>query len=133
MCQSLRCKRLTRLITLQLHFLTSPHKTKLINLRRESLLPCILALPRFYQVSRAFTPWKGWLAFSVKRWEDKGQEVASFLSFLSGGDGQFRDANKLNKYKTSLLPLKIASGLNQWYLHPVLEVPAATAFSQSHG
>ncbi|XP_013920684.1 PREDICTED: spatacsin isoform X1 [Thamnophis sirtalis] len=50
-CQSLRCKRLTRLITLQLHFLASPHKTQLINLRRESLLPCILALPRFYQAA----------------------------------------------------------------------------------
>ncbi|ETE69442.1 Spatacsin [Ophiophagus hannah] len=50
-CQSLRCKRLTRLITLQLHFLTTLHKTKLINLRRKSLLPCILALPRFYQAA----------------------------------------------------------------------------------
>ncbi|XP_058011704.1 spatacsin isoform X2 [Ahaetulla prasina] len=50
-CQSLRCKRLTRLITLQLHFLTTQHKTKLINLRRKSLMPCILALPRFYQAA----------------------------------------------------------------------------------
>ncbi|XP_025031102.1 spatacsin isoform X1 [Python bivittatus] len=54
-CQSLRCKRLIRLITLQLHFLTTHHSTKLINLSRKSLLPCILALPRFYQVRRAFT------------------------------------------------------------------------------
>ncbi|XP_026565199.1 spatacsin [Pseudonaja textilis] len=50
-CQSLRCKRLTRLITLQLHFLTTPHKTKLINLSRKSLPACILALPRFYQAA----------------------------------------------------------------------------------
>ncbi|XP_070619126.1 spatacsin isoform X2 [Erythrolamprus reginae] len=50
-CQSLRCKRLTRLITLQLHFLTTQHKTQLINLRRKNLLPCILALPRFYQAA----------------------------------------------------------------------------------
>ncbi|XP_029139153.1 spatacsin [Protobothrops mucrosquamatus] len=50
-CQSLRCRKLARLITLQLHFLTTPHKTQLINLRRGSLLPCVLALPRFYQAA----------------------------------------------------------------------------------
>ncbi|KAM9313273.1 spatacsin [Gastrophryne carolinensis] len=47
--QSLRCARLTRLLTLQLHLLNSGHKTRLINLDRESLLEPIMALPRFYQ------------------------------------------------------------------------------------
>ncbi|KAM3927193.1 spatacsin [Leptodactylus fuscus] len=47
--QSLRCARLTRLLTLQLHLLNSGHQTKLINLERENLVEPILALPRFYQ------------------------------------------------------------------------------------
>ncbi|KAM4039369.1 spatacsin [Anomaloglossus baeobatrachus] len=47
--QSLRCARLTRLLTLQLHLLTNGHDTKLINLERVNLLEPILALPRFYQ------------------------------------------------------------------------------------
>ncbi|KAJ7397803.1 Spatacsin [Pitangus sulphuratus] len=47
--QSLRCRRLTRLITLQLHFLGSGHSTRIINLGRQDLLDTILALPRFYQ------------------------------------------------------------------------------------
>ncbi|XP_060611393.2 spatacsin [Anolis sagrei] len=49
--QSLRCSRLTKLITLQLHFLNTGQSTKLINLRRKSLLECIMALPRFYQAA----------------------------------------------------------------------------------
>ncbi|CAI5792574.1 Spatacsin_C domain-containing protein [Podarcis lilfordi] len=49
--QSLRCNRLTKLITLQLHFLNSSHSTKLINLSRKSLLECIMSLPRFYQAA----------------------------------------------------------------------------------
>ncbi|XP_061451638.1 spatacsin isoform X2 [Rhineura floridana] len=49
--QSLRCNRLTKLITLQLHFLNSRHSTKLISLSRKSLLECILSLPRFYQAA----------------------------------------------------------------------------------
>ncbi|XP_063781560.1 spatacsin [Pseudophryne corroboree] len=47
--QSLRCARLTRLLTLQLHLLNNGHQTKLINLDIESLMEPILALPRFYQ------------------------------------------------------------------------------------
>ncbi|XP_044135277.1 LOW QUALITY PROTEIN: spatacsin [Bufo gargarizans] len=47
--QSLRCARLTRLLTLQLHLLNNGHQTKLINLERENLMEPILALPRFYQ------------------------------------------------------------------------------------
>ncbi|XP_075714490.1 spatacsin [Rhinoderma darwinii] len=47
--QSLRCARLTRLLTLQLHLLNNGHQTKLINLERENLMDPILALPRFYQ------------------------------------------------------------------------------------
>ncbi|XP_062999496.1 spatacsin-like [Elgaria multicarinata webbii] len=46
--QSLRCKRLTKLITLQLHFLNTNPKTKLINLSQKSLLECAMSLPRFY-------------------------------------------------------------------------------------
>lgn len=51
--QSLRCARLTRLLTLQLHLLKSGHKTRLINLDRENLMEPIMALPRFYQVCAA--------------------------------------------------------------------------------
>ncbi|XP_069622556.1 spatacsin [Ranitomeya imitator] len=47
--QSLRCARLTRLLTLQLHLLNNGHETKLINLERVNLVEPILALPRFYQ------------------------------------------------------------------------------------
>nr|XP_020667859.1 spatacsin isoform X1 [Pogona vitticeps] len=49
--QSLRCKRLTKLITLQIHFLNTNNSTKLINLSRKSLLDCIMSLPRFYQAA----------------------------------------------------------------------------------
>ncbi|NXQ27812.1 SPTCS protein, partial [Alaudala cheleensis] len=49
--QALRCRRLTRLLTLQLHFLGSGHSTRVINLGRQELPGAILALPRFYQVS----------------------------------------------------------------------------------
>ncbi|NWT01891.1 SPTCS protein, partial [Mionectes macconnelli] len=49
--QSLRCRRLTRLITLQLHFLGSGQSTRIINLGRQDLLDTILALPRFYQAA----------------------------------------------------------------------------------
>ncbi|MEE6528494.1 hypothetical protein FKM82_030851, partial [Ascaphus truei] len=48
--QSLRCARLSRLLTLQLHLLNSGQETRLINLDRESLMVSILAVPRFYQV-----------------------------------------------------------------------------------
>lgn len=53
MRQALRCRRLTRLLTLQLHFLGSGHSTRIINLGRQELPGAILALPRFYQVSWA--------------------------------------------------------------------------------
>nr|XP_033775670.1 spatacsin isoform X2 [Geotrypetes seraphini] len=49
--QALQCSRLTKLITLQLHFLKIGDKTKLINLSSENLMDCIIALPRFYQAS----------------------------------------------------------------------------------
>ncbi|XP_051484841.1 spatacsin [Apus apus] len=49
--QSLRCRRLTRLLTLQLHFLSTGQRTRLINLSRQSLMGSILALPRFYQAT----------------------------------------------------------------------------------
>ncbi|XP_042328622.1 spatacsin isoform X2 [Sceloporus undulatus] len=49
--QSLRCNRLTKLITLQLHFLNTNQSTKLINLSRRSLLECLMSLPRFYQAA----------------------------------------------------------------------------------
>ncbi|XP_067411554.1 spatacsin [Emydura macquarii macquarii] len=49
--QSLRCNRLTKLITLQLHFLNINQSTMLINLNRQKLMDCILALPRFYQAA----------------------------------------------------------------------------------
>ncbi|XP_029430632.1 spatacsin-like isoform X2 [Rhinatrema bivittatum] len=49
--QSLRCSRLTKLITLQLHFLNNDDKTKLINLSSDDVMDCIIALPRFHQAS----------------------------------------------------------------------------------
>ncbi|NXA55832.1 SPTCS protein, partial [Nothocercus julius] len=49
--QALRCKRLTRLITLQLHFLNTSQSTMLINLSRQTLMDCIVSLPRFYQAA----------------------------------------------------------------------------------
>ncbi|NXI39236.1 SPTCS protein, partial [Galbula dea] len=47
--QALRCSRLTKLITLQLHFLSTGQGTMLINLSQQDLMGSILALPRFYQ------------------------------------------------------------------------------------
>ncbi|KAB1278144.1 Spatacsin, partial [Camelus dromedarius] len=49
--QALHCHRLTKLITLQIHFLNTGQNTMLINLGRHRLMDCILALPRFYQAS----------------------------------------------------------------------------------
>ncbi|NWV63788.1 SPTCS protein, partial [Malurus elegans] len=49
--QALRCRRLTRLITLQLHFLGSGQSTRIISLSRQELPAAILALPRFYQAA----------------------------------------------------------------------------------
>ncbi|XP_035191411.1 spatacsin isoform X1 [Oxyura jamaicensis] len=49
--QSLRCSRLTKLITLQLHFLNTGQSTMLINLNRQNLMECIVSLPRFYQAA----------------------------------------------------------------------------------
>ncbi|XP_074011775.1 spatacsin [Numenius arquata] len=49
--QALRCRRLTKLITLQLHFLSAGRNTMVINLGRQSLMDAILALPRFYQAA----------------------------------------------------------------------------------
>lgn len=51
MRQALRCQRLTKLLTLQIHFLNTGQDTMLINLSRHRLTDCITALPRFYQVS----------------------------------------------------------------------------------
>ncbi|XP_040602104.1 spatacsin isoform X2 [Mesocricetus auratus] len=49
--QALHCKRLTKLITLQIHFLNTGQNTMLINLGHQKLMDCIMALPRFYQAS----------------------------------------------------------------------------------
>ncbi|XP_071070276.1 spatacsin isoform X3 [Dasypus novemcinctus] len=49
--QALRCHRLTKLITLQIHFLNTGQNTMLINLGRHRLMDCIMTLPRFYQAS----------------------------------------------------------------------------------
>lgn len=50
--QALHCHRLTKLLTLQIHFLNIGQNTMLINLGRHRLMDCIMALPRFYQVSK---------------------------------------------------------------------------------
>ncbi|XP_062946294.1 spatacsin isoform X2 [Cynocephalus volans] len=49
--QALHCHRLTKLITLQIHFLNTGQNTMLINLGRHRLMDCIMALSRFYQAS----------------------------------------------------------------------------------
>ncbi|XP_038186655.1 spatacsin [Arvicola amphibius] len=49
--QALHCNRLTKLITLQIHFLNTGQNTMLINLGHQKLMDCIMALPRFYQAS----------------------------------------------------------------------------------
>ncbi|NWH62501.1 SPTCS protein, partial [Geococcyx californianus] len=49
--QALRCNRLTKLITLQLHFLNTGQSTMLINLSRQNLMDSIVSLPRFYQAA----------------------------------------------------------------------------------
>ncbi|NWS74279.1 SPTCS protein, partial [Crotophaga sulcirostris] len=49
--QALRCSRLTKLITLQLHFLNTGQSTMLINLNRQNLMDSIVSLPRFYQAA----------------------------------------------------------------------------------
>ncbi|XP_055990031.1 spatacsin [Sorex fumeus] len=49
--QALHCHRLTKLITLQIHFLNTGQNTMLINLGRHRLTECIMTLPRFYQAS----------------------------------------------------------------------------------
>uniref|UniRef100_U3FLG5 Spatacsin isoform 1 n=1 Tax=Callithrix jacchus TaxID=9483 RepID=U3FLG5_CALJA len=49
--QAQHCQRLTKLITLQIHFLNTGQNTMLINLGRHKLMDCILALPQFYQAS----------------------------------------------------------------------------------
>uniref|UniRef100_A0A8C5P045 SPG11, spatacsin vesicle trafficking associated n=1 Tax=Jaculus jaculus TaxID=51337 RepID=A0A8C5P045_JACJA len=49
--QALHCKRLAKLITLQIHFLNSGQNTMLINLGHHKLTDCIMALPWFYQAS----------------------------------------------------------------------------------
>uniref|UniRef100_A0A4X2KCL8 SPG11 vesicle trafficking associated, spatacsin n=1 Tax=Vombatus ursinus TaxID=29139 RepID=A0A4X2KCL8_VOMUR len=49
--QALHCHQLTKLITLQIHFLNTGQNTMLINLNRQNLKDCIMALPRFYQAS----------------------------------------------------------------------------------
>ncbi|NXA17321.1 SPTCS protein, partial [Ibidorhyncha struthersii] len=49
--QSLRCSRLTKLITLQLHFLNTGQSIMLINLNRQNLMDSIMSLPRFYQAA----------------------------------------------------------------------------------
>ncbi|KAL1786843.1 spatacsin isoform X1 [Sigmodon hispidus] len=49
--QALHCNRLTKLITLQIHFLNTGQNTMLINLGHHKLMDCIMALPRFYQAA----------------------------------------------------------------------------------
>ncbi|XP_045628292.1 spatacsin isoform X2 [Ursus americanus] len=49
--QALHCHRLTKLITLQIHFLNTGQNTMIINLGRHRLMDCLIALPRFYQAS----------------------------------------------------------------------------------
>ncbi|XP_060030535.1 spatacsin isoform X2 [Erinaceus europaeus] len=49
--QALHCHRLTKLITLQIHFLNTGQNTMLINLGHHQLMDCIVTLPRFYQAS----------------------------------------------------------------------------------
>ncbi|XP_036299435.1 spatacsin isoform X3 [Pipistrellus kuhlii] len=49
--QALHCHRITKLLTLQIHFLNTGQNTMLINLGHHRLMDCIMSLPRFYQAS----------------------------------------------------------------------------------
>ncbi|XP_012865545.1 PREDICTED: spatacsin isoform X1 [Dipodomys ordii] len=49
--QALHCHQLTKLLTLQIHFLNTGQNTMIINLSHQKLMDCIMALPRFYQAS----------------------------------------------------------------------------------
>ncbi|XP_068131177.1 spatacsin [Hyperolius riggenbachi] len=82
--QSLRCARLSRLLTLQLHMLSSGHKTRLINLNRESLMEPVLTLPRFYQaavVIEAYDVLPDWAEILYNR-------------VVAGGDFQYLEDGK---------------------------------------
>lgn len=65
--QALHCHRLTKLITLQIHFLNTGQNTMLINLGRHRLMDCLMALPRFYQVSKEGKPSQHPLLLSLSR------------------------------------------------------------------
>ncbi|XP_041074494.1 spatacsin-like isoform X1 [Polyodon spathula] len=47
--QALRCIKLAKLVTLQLHFLNNNQDRRLINLPRQDLLEAMISLPSFYQ------------------------------------------------------------------------------------
>ncbi|MGH0181887.1 UNVERIFIED_CONTAM: hypothetical protein FKN15_008095 [Acipenser sinensis] len=47
--QALRCVKLAKLVTLQLHFLNNSQDRRLINLPRQDLLEAMISLPFFYQ------------------------------------------------------------------------------------
>ncbi|XP_075386621.1 spatacsin isoform X2 [Tenrec ecaudatus] len=68
--QALRCHKLTKLITLQIHFLNTGQNTMLINLGPHRLMDCIMALPRFYQasiVAQAYDFAPDWVAILYQR------------------------------------------------------------------
>uniref|UniRef100_A0A8C5PHN2 SPG11 vesicle trafficking associated, spatacsin n=1 Tax=Leptobrachium leishanense TaxID=445787 RepID=A0A8C5PHN2_9ANUR len=97
--QSLRCARLTRLLTLQIHLLNGGHQTMLINLEKESLMVPILALPRFYQaviVTEAYDQQADWA------------EVL-YQKVIVGGDFQYFEEFKQRQVVQSGLFEKISS------------------------
>nr|XP_005999754.1 PREDICTED: spatacsin isoform X1 [Latimeria chalumnae] len=49
--QALRCVKLAKLVTLQLHLLNGNQYVRLINLSRQELMKHIISLPKFYQAS----------------------------------------------------------------------------------
>ncbi|CAH2274570.1 spatacsin isoform X2 [Pelobates cultripes] len=107
--QSLRCARLTRLLTLQIHLLNGGHQTRLINLERESLMVPILALPRFYQaviVTEAYDQQPDWAE-------------ALYHKVIVGGDFQYFEEFKQRQVVQSGLFENIS---NKCKLHP----PGAT-------
>nr|XP_056721708.1 spatacsin [Euleptes europaea] len=109
---SLRCNRLTKLITLQLHLLNSGRSTKLISLRRQDLLECIVNLPRFYQaaiVADAYDFVPDWSEVLYQQVIVKG-DFSYLEEYKQRGllkASTFEDiAQKLKRHPGSVAPLK---------------------------
>lgn len=56
MRQAVKCVKMAKLVTLQLHFLNHGQELRVINLKPSELQSAIVSLPRCYQVLEKHTP-----------------------------------------------------------------------------